>query len=117
MANHAAYAFGGADFSTVAQLPERGRARCRGYIESVTFAPWTATPVFTAIVVDLDEGKTANELKTKRTNRVKLVWLGRRRVRGIDPGTQIRFEGMVSHNDSIPTIFNPRYEILAHQEH
>jgi hypothetical protein len=44
------------------------------------------------------------------------VWLGRRRVPGIEAGAQIRLEGMLSMNNGLPTMFNPRYEILSRQE-
>jgi hypothetical protein len=44
------------------------------------------------------------------------VWLGRRRVPGIEAGTELRLEGMLSRSEGMPTMFNPRYEILSHQE-
>ena len=39
-----------------------------------------------------------------------------RRVPGISAGTQLRFEGMVAVRDGLPTIYNPRYEIIGKQE-
>jgi hypothetical protein len=48
--------------------------------------------------------------------RLRVVWLGRRRIPGIDSGTELRLEGMVTIRDGLPTIFNPRYEILSRQE-
>ena len=48
--------------------------------------------------------------------RLRVVWLGRRRIPGIDAGTELRLEGMVTIRDGLPTIFNPRYEILSRQE-
>ncbi|GAA2176438.1 hypothetical protein GCM10009784_22880 [Arthrobacter parietis] len=48
--------------------------------------------------------------------RVRLVWIGQRRIPGIDPGVDLAFEGMVSLIDGIPTIHNPRYEIVCRPE-
>jgi hypothetical protein len=49
-------------------------------------------------------------------DRLRVVWLGRRRIPGVDAGTELRLEGMVTIRDGLPTIFNPRYEILSRQE-
>jgi hypothetical protein len=48
--------------------------------------------------------------------RLRVVRLGRRRIPGVDAGTELRLEGMVTMRDGLPTIFNPRYEILSRQE-
>jgi len=48
--------------------------------------------------------------------RLRVVWLGRRRIPGVDAGTELRLEGMVTMRNGLPTIFNPRYEILSRQE-
>jgi hypothetical protein len=45
-----------------------------------------------------------------------VVWLGRRRIPGIDAGTELRLQGMVTVRDGLPTMFNPRYEIVSRQE-
>jgi hypothetical protein len=42
--------------------------------------------------------------------------VGRRRVPGIEAGARIRVEGMLARGEDMPTIFNPRYEILSRQE-
>jgi hypothetical protein len=116
-------------------LPVRGQARARGYIDAVTILPAGASPRFTAIVTDADKyarpdtasPPTDHRGKAGRTNggrgntargddRVRLVWLGQRQVKGIKAGTQLRFEGMVSRVDGLPTIYNPRYEIISQQE-
>lgn len=49
-------------------------------------------------------------------DRLRVVWLGRRRIPGIDAGTELRLQGMVTVRDGLPTMFNPRYEIVARQE-
>ena len=49
-------------------------------------------------------------------DRLRVVWLGRRRIPGIDAGTELRLQGMVTVRDGLPTMFNPRYAILSRQE-
>lgn len=49
-------------------------------------------------------------------DRLRVVWLGRRRIPGVDAGTELRLQGMVTVRDRLPTMFNPRYEILSRQE-
>jgi hypothetical protein len=34
----------------------------------------------------------------------------------VDPGCELRLEGMLTFRDGLPTMFNPRYEILSRQE-
>lgn len=103
---------------SISGLPDRGRVLCRGYIESVTYVPATQVASFTAIVTDHDV-ETAPSRRpggVGKRNRLRVVWLGRRRVPGVDPGCELRLEGMLTLRDGLPTMFNPRYEILSRQE-
>ena len=97
------------------QLPDRGRIMCQGHIESVTFVPADRTAEFSAIVSEDDAARPAGPGQG-RPPRLRVVWLGRRRVPGIEAGAEIRVEGMLARGKDIPTIFNPRYEILSRQE-
>ncbi|KIS27767.1 hypothetical protein TV39_08410 [Arthrobacter sp. SPG23] len=115
---------------SIGGLPERGRVLCRGFIESVTYVPATQVATFTAIVMDHDLPRTkrgpapaGTEPRSSRKpggpgrrDRLRVVWLGRRRVPGVDPGCELRLEGMLTVRDGLPTMFNPRYEILSRQE-
>ncbi|WP_427132433.1 hypothetical protein [Pseudarthrobacter sp. S9] len=120
---------------SVRALPDRGRVLCHGFIESVTFVPANQVASFIAIVIDHDapapkprtvaiNAAPANRVpagaQRQRTSgpkdRLRVVWLGRRRIPGVDAGTELRLEGMVTMRDGLPTIFNPRYEILSRQE-
>ena len=47
------------------------------------------------------------------TGTLHLVWLGRRRIAGIDPGVKLRATGRVSRHRNLKTIFNPAYEIIG----
>ncbi|MHA7155001.1 single stranded DNA-binding domain-containing protein [Arthrobacter sp. TMN-50] len=107
--------------ATVADLPARGRARARGFISRITIMPHGSAPQFAAVVSDDDPpAVTGADRRDNRARRqsaqVRLVWIGQRRVPGIDAGTQIAFEGMVSPVDGMPTIYNPRYEIIGRPE-
>ena len=96
------------------KLPDRGRVTCQGHIESVTFVPPDRTPEFRAIVTEDDSARPAPG--RGKPPRLRVVWLGRRRVPGIEAGAQIRVEGTLARGKDMPTIFNPRYEILSRQE-
>ncbi len=47
------------------------------------------------------------------TGRVTLVWMGRRRIPGINAGRLIVVSGRITEVHGQPTIFNPRYELRA----
>ena len=44
---------------------------------------------------------------------VTLVWLGRRRIRGIEPGRTLVAHGRLTRRDGQPTLYNPAYELRA----
>jgi hypothetical protein len=95
------------DFS---QIPERGVVQGEGVIRSVTFVPPGQPPSFSAMVESSDAERPG------RGPAIRLFWLGRRRIRGIEAGTPLRFSGMLSTPHGEPTIYNPRYEILAKED-
>ena len=99
----------------VSSLPERGRVYSGGYVESITVVPATDSPRFTAMVEDR-EAAYRDPSSRKPRARVRLIWLGQRRVPGVEAGTQLAFEGMVSTVGNYPTIYNPRYEIIGRPE-
>ncbi|WP_416405401.1 hypothetical protein [Arthrobacter sp. LFS091] len=105
----------------VRDLPTRGRATCTGYIESVTHQPPSEQPFFSAVVVDALEHGSESLLLSKGArrpfDRLRVIWLGRTRVPGIEAGVRLRLNGMVTQLDGLPAMFNPRYEILSRQEH
>ena len=99
----------------IADLPGRGRAHSSGYVESVTLVPADSAPRFTAVRADL-QGAYRDPAAAQTRQRVRLIWIGQRRIPGIVAGTQVAFEGMVSSVGGQPTIFNPRYEIIGRPE-
>lgn len=42
---------------------------------------------------------------------IDLIWLGRRKIAGIEPGRLVLAEGLVSIQDGRKVMFNPRYEL------
>jgi len=105
----------------VRDLPARGRAVCTGFIESVTHQPPSEQPFFSAVVVDSvrpgDSSDPGAGGVRKPYPRLRVIWLGRTRVPGIEAGVELRLDGMVTQVDGFPAMFNPRYEILSRQEH
>ena len=90
-------------------LPERGLVSGRGVVRSVTYVPVAEPPRVSAVVAeDADRPGLGPALS--------LVWLGRRRVSGLGAGSRLRFAGMLAHYNGVPTIYNPRYEILAQED-
>jgi len=82
----------------IVDLEDRAEASVCGAVHSVTLRPRVNVP---ALVVEIYDGsKTLN-----------LIWLGRRRIAGIVPGTYLTAHGRVTYQHGIPTIFNPAYEI------
>lgn len=69
-----------------------------GVLHSVTLRPRETVP---AVEAELYDG----------SGKILLVWLGRRRIRGIEPGRAILVSGRLTCNTDRPTIFNPRYEL------
>ncbi|GAA2514665.1 OB-fold nucleic acid binding domain-containing protein [Rarobacter incanus] len=94
----------GGPVATCKQACGRGRTVIVGRIRSITVQPHSSAPSFEAEVSD-------------GTASIRLVWLGRRTLAGVVPGGIIRARGFVNTAQSIPTIFNPSYELCAKQGH
>lgn len=77
------------------------RATVVGHITSVIIRPRRAV---TALEAEVFDG----------SGMLRVVWLGRRAVGGIEAGRPITVSGrVVIGSDQQPTIFNPRYELHA----
>ena len=95
--------------TSLAQLPVRGRIAHRGYVESMTILPPAQAPAFAVTVVDHPAPPGG---RRSAVPHLRLVFVGQRRVTGLVAGSRISYEGMVAPIDQVPTVFNPRYEIL-----
>ncbi|MDQ3577956.1 MAG: OB-fold nucleic acid binding domain-containing protein [Actinomycetota bacterium] len=94
-------------------LSERARAQgarracdCRsgdevtvlGRLRSVELCPRDAVATLEAELFDGTDGVT-------------LVWLGRRRIPGIDPGRTVKAQGRIAVRDGRKVLYNPYYEL------
>jgi hypothetical protein len=77
----------------------RTRVRVRGRVRSVRVQPRSGVPTLECTLVDDSGG-------------IGVVFLGRRKVPGIRPGTNLAVEGMVGAYHDRLAILNPLYEIL-----
>ena len=88
----------------MSDLQDRQVATVSGTVRAVTLRPRVNVP---ALVVDLYDGSQT----------INLIWLGRRTIGGIEPGTYLRATGRVTFTRGIATIFNPAYEIVPSRGH
>jgi RecG-like helicase len=78
---------------------QRGQSvAVHGVIRSVTLRPRAAAPSLEAEVYD-------------GTGHITLVWIGHRRLSGVDVGRPISAQGRVTCPQGDPTIFNPIYRL------
>ncbi|MGH4026530.1 MAG: OB-fold nucleic acid binding domain-containing protein [Pseudonocardiaceae bacterium] len=69
-----------------------------GRLRSVELCPRAAVATLEAELFDGTEG-------------IMLVWLGRRRIPGIEPGRTLRATGRLAVRDGRKVIYNPYYEL------
>ena len=84
----------------IAQATDRQQVSVQGVLRTVTLRPRGGVP---ALEAELYDGSAT----------ILVVWLGRRRIGGIEPGRSVRVSGRISRQEGQPLIFNPRYELLA----
>ncbi len=78
------------------------RTEVVGRIRSVAYTPRQSVPTLEAELYD-------------GSGTISLVWLGRRRIAGIEPGRTMMAFGRVGMHDGHPAMYNPRYELRAPQ--
>jgi amino acid transporter len=84
----------------IGQVEWRQRVRVAGRIRSVRVQPRAGTSNLECVLAD-------------RTGQLLLVFQGRRRIPGIQPGARLLVEGMVGDWGHRPAILNPDYELVA----
>jgi hypothetical protein len=82
----------------VAETVDRERVTLQGTLRTVTLRPRGGVP---ALEAELYDG----------TGMITVVWLGRRRISGIQPGRAVKVEGRVGVQDGVRMMYNPRYEL------
>jgi len=83
---------------SAAECCDRQRATVHGSIRSVRMLPRAGSP---ALEAELFDGSGS----------IMLVWLGRRRIHGIECGRTLQASGLVSIKDDRRVMYNPRYEL------
>ncbi len=84
----------------IGEVRWRTHARVRGFIRSMRVQPWADVASLECVVVDDSGG-------------ILLVFLGRRRVAGIELGREIVAEGMVGQSRGYLAVLSPDIELLA----
>ncbi|RLY95064.1 hypothetical protein CWC38_08245 [Kocuria tytonicola] len=90
---------------STADRPRR-RAVVEGVVVEVTIAPVTSPPRFRALLKVPRPGSAV-------PCAVELLWHGQRTVPGVAAGTRLRCLAVLCHPDGVPTMYNPRYEIVT----
>jgi hypothetical protein len=83
----------------IGELRWRTRARIRGRVRSMRVQPWADSASLECVVVD-------------DTGGVLLVFLGRRKVAGVELGRELSAEGMVGESRGYLAMINPDIELL-----
>jgi len=86
--------------TAIAALAYRQRMRFSGRVRSVRIQPLSGVPTLVCTIVD-------------DTGSVNLVFLGRRAIPGVEPGTRISAEGMVGRHNGQLAVINPLYQLLT----
>ena len=84
----------------IAEVQWRQRARVEGRVRSMRIQPWAGVPTLECTLVDATGG-------------VAVVFLGRREVAGIHPGTCLAVEGMVGEHHGRLAMLNPAYDFVT----
>jgi hypothetical protein len=84
----------------IAEVSWRERARVRGRVRSLRVQPWAGTPTVECVVLDDTGGLVA-------------IFLGRRWIAGIQPGTVLTLEGMIGEHKGQPAMINPDFELVG----
>src|SRR5581483_10220828 len=83
----------------IGSVVERQRVRIAGRVHALRVQPWSGQPTLECTITD-------------GTGRITVVFLGRRRIAGIEPGARLVVEGMVGTRAGQLVILNPDYRLL-----
>lgn len=83
---------------SIVDAPDRAHVTVQGVLRTVTLRPRGGVP---ALEADLDDGSGV----------ITLIWLGRRRITGVEPGRSLAAEGRIGMQGNHRVIYNPRYEL------
>nr|WP_249424037.1 OB-fold nucleic acid binding domain-containing protein [Nocardioides coralli] len=84
---------------SIAEAPDRELVTVNGQLRTVTLRPRGGVP---ALEAELYDGSGV----------LTVIWLGRRKIVGIEPGRTMRVTGRIGVTADARTMHNPRYELL-----
>ena len=84
----------------IARITPRQQAKVAGRVRSIQVQRWSRIPTLELTIID-----TAGDT-------LVVVFLGRRQIAGIQPGTDVSVEAMVASRSGRLSMLNPIYEIL-----
>lgn len=82
----------------IAEADDRQRVSLQGILRTVTLRPRGGVP---ALEAELYDGSSV----------ITVVWLGRRRIAGIEPGRTLKVEGRTGVQNGHRVMYNPKYEL------
>ncbi|MEQ4208734.1 OB-fold nucleic acid binding domain-containing protein [Actinopolymorpha sp. B17G11] len=85
-------------YEPIGSCAHREQVQLCGTLRTVTLRPRGGVP---ALEAELYDGSGS----------VTLVWLGRRRIAGIEPGRSLIAKGLIASRDDERIMYNPRYEL------
>lgn len=92
-------AYGDDRLDRIGDAPDRERVTLQGTLRTVTLRPRGGVP---ALEAELYDG----------TGTLTVIWLGRRRISGIQPGRSLKVRGRIGRHDGHRILYNPRYELM-----
>jgi hypothetical protein len=90
----------GAPLTSICDVELRRRVKVAGSVRSMRIQPWAGVATLECTIVDDTAGVT-------------IVFLGRRKVAGVEPGAGIVVEGMVGEHHGRLAILDPDYDLIA----
>jgi RecJ-like exonuclease len=84
----------------VSQIQRGNTVKIVGRLRAVVYTPSETVPTLQAELFDGSDS-------------IDLVWLGRRRIAGVEPGRRIIARGRVGLHNGKLAIYNPWYELVA----
>ncbi|HSE07222.1 MAG TPA: OB-fold nucleic acid binding domain-containing protein [Nocardioidaceae bacterium] len=84
----------------IADAADREFVELQGSLRTVTLRPRGGVP---ALEAELYDGSGV----------ITIIWLGRRRIAGIEPGRHVRVAGRTGLQETNRVMYNPRYELRS----
>lgn len=91
---------GGGEATPIADAGDRGRLKVRGEVAALQVVPRAGAP---SVEVTVDDG----------SGQAVLVFTGRTKVAGVDPGRPVEIDGMARRERGRLVFLNPAYTLLG----